>query len=125
MLTLISIGLIALSFILIFPEIAVSLIEKNGDVLTHAQREIFVKFFPFLGYFFLGLGLLFAIVSALLKKNNRKRSVIYELNKLIDEVIHYMDENVKEEKKKYEYFVDTISEIESSKEKHTQQDISI
>ena len=44
-----------------------------------------------------------------------------ELTKLTDEVIYYMHENVKEEKKKYEYFVDSIAEIEASKENTTQQ----
>ncbi len=121
LLTIISIGLIALSFTLIFSEFAISIIQKNGKVLTQTDREFMIEFFPYLGYFMLGLGLLFGIVSALLRKNNRKRSVIYELTKLTDEVIYYMHENVKEEKKKYEYFVDSIAEIEASKENTTQQ----
>jgi hypothetical protein len=124
LLTIISIGLILLSFTLIFSEIAISLIEKNGEVLTQGDRNDMVSFFPYLGYFILGLGFLFGIVSTLLKKNNRKRTVIYKLSKLIDEVIYYMNENVKEEKKKYEYFVDSIAEIETkNKENTTQQKI--
>ena len=37
--TIISIGLILLSFTLIFPEIAISFIERNGEVLTQTDRN--------------------------------------------------------------------------------------
>jgi hypothetical protein len=124
LLTIISIGLILLSFTLIFPEIAISLIGKTGEIMTQSDRNDMVETFPYYGYFILGLGFLFGIISVLLKKNNRKRTVIYELSKLTDEVIYYMNENVKEEKKKYEYFVDSIAEIETkNKENTTQQKI--
>jgi hypothetical protein len=121
LLSIISIGLILLSFALIFPEIAISLIEKTGETMTQNDRDDMVEIFPYLGYFILGLGVLFRIITALLKKNNRKRTVIYELSKLIDEVIYYMNENVKEEKKKYEYFVDSIAEIETKNKENTTQ----
>lgn len=123
LLTIISIGLILLSLTLIFPEIAISFIEKTGEILTQADRNDMIELFPYLGYFVLGLGFLFGIISSLLKKNNRKRTVIYELSKLIDEVIYYMNENVKEEKKKYEYFVDSVAEIEIKNKNTTQQKI--
>ena len=121
LLFIITIGLILLSFTLIFPEIAISLIEKTGKTMTQSNRNYMVEIFPYFGYFILGLGILFRIISVLLKKNNRKRTIIYELSKLIDEVIYYMNDNVKEEKKKYEYFVDNIAEIETKNKENTTQ----
>ena len=121
-LILISIGLIILSIILIFPEFAISIMENNGKVLSQAGRNKMIEIFPYLGYFILGLGLLLSSISYLLKKNNHKRSIIYKLSNLLDEIIKYMKENVKEEKKKYEYFVDSIAEIEAISNNNSNSD---
>jgi len=116
-LILISIGLFILAFTLIFPEFAISIIEKGGEVLSIDDKKSMVEIFPYLGYFILGLGIILGFIAFLLKKNNYKRTVIYKLSKLLDEIIKYMNKNVIEEKKKYEYFVDSIAEIEVNKKK--------
>ncbi len=112
-LNIVSFVLIIVSFALIFPDVAISIIEKNGEVLSYSTRSTLIEIFPYIGYFILGLVVLFISISVLLKKNNRKRTIIYELTKLIDEVILYMKRNVEEEKKKYEYFVDSVAEIKN------------
>lgn len=110
-----------LSFTLILPEHAINFIEGIGKVLSQIQNEKLTEILPYFGFFILGLALLFVFISYLLKKNNQKRSVIYKLSNLLDEVIEYMDNNVKEEKKRYEYFVDSIAEMEVAKKDNATQ----
>ena len=71
----------------------------------------------FLGYMFFGLALTSFYIGYLLKKNIRSRNNIFKLNKLIKEVIEYMETSSFDEKRKYEFYVDNLQEIENQKRK--------
>ena len=123
--TLITITLLLFGIGLLFPEQLIKLLEENGDMFNDSEKRELIIGLPFLGYFIISISILFGFVSSLLKKNINKRNTIYKLSKLLNEVINYMDENLKEDKKKYEYYVDSIAEIEDKKKesnnKTTQQ----
>jgi hypothetical protein len=46
------------------------------------------------------------IVGKIVKSNIAKRNVIFELSKLMEDVIGYMESSLQEDKKRYEHFVD-------------------
>ncbi len=62
-----------------------------------------------------GLAILFGSIGYLLKVNNKKRNSIYSLSELLEEVMDYMEKSSSEEKRKYEYFVDSLAEKQNMK----------
>lgn len=60
-------------------------------------------YFFFVGLFMAGL---FIIIGKALKSNIEKRNVIFKLSKLMEDVITYMDGSLKNEKERYEHFID-------------------
>jgi len=98
--------------LLLFPNSIIDIMKSNEMSLTQADQEEFLITSRFLAYFLLGLSSLFAFISYLLKLNNRKRNNIFNLSKLLEEVMTYMENSSNDEKRKYEYFVDSIAEKE-------------
>ena len=76
-------------------------LKLEGDLLFEVSK-----------YLAFGLSILFGFIGYLLKLNNRKRSNIYSLSKLLEEVMDYMETSSTDEKRKYEYFVDSLAEKE-------------
>lgn len=105
----------------LFPEQIIKIMVENGEYFSEQEKNNTVLMLPYLGYILISISVILGIISSLLKKNIRKRNTIYNLSKLLKEVIDYMGENVKEDKKKYEYFVDSVAEIESKKRNNTTQ----
>lgn len=114
-LVLITLSLVLLGMMFLFPEVIIEILRGNGETFSDQDRMDLMVIGPYIGWFFMLIAFLFGIVAWLLKKNIKKRNTIYKLANLVEEVIEYMDENVKEDKKKYEYFVDSIAEIENKK----------
>lgn len=112
---LITIVLLLFGIFFLFPEQIIKIMEENGEFFSEQEKNDTMLILPYLGYILISISVIFGIISSLLKKNIRKRNTIYNLSKLIKEVIDYMDENVKDDKKKYEYFVDSVAEIESKR----------
>jgi len=110
---LVTISLLIIGLFFVFPNQIISLIESNNDVINSTEKEDLKMILPFLGYILIGLSLILGFVSLLLKKNSVKRSVIYELSYLLDEVIGDMTKNLEDDKVKYAYFVDSIVDIGS------------
>lgn len=102
--------LIGVSFL--FPGYLIQLMNESEGNFIETEKNEFSLIAPYFGYVLISISILFGFISSLLKKNIRKRNTIYNLSQLVKEVIDYMDENVKEDKKKYEYFVDSSAEIE-------------
>lgn len=110
-----SVYIIGISFLLIglvsfFPYEILTFLESNGNLFSSEEKEAFTNLINISKYFFLSLSILFSFVGYLLKLNNQKRSYIYDLSILLEEVMDYMENSVTEDKKKYEYFVDSIAE---------------
>jgi hypothetical protein len=108
--TIICILLFLISLYFLFPTYLIQLMQEN-DVYYVKKNEL-IQVIQIIGITLIAFAILFAIIASLLKKNIRKRNVIYQLSQLIGEVIQDTHENVKEDKKKYEYFVDSIAETE-------------
>ncbi len=98
-----------------FPEHIIKIMEGSGEYFSEREKRDFILTTPYLGYVLISVSILFGFITSLLKKNIRKRNTIYNLSKLLNEVIDYMSENVKEDKKKYEYFVDSNADIDMRK----------
>lgn len=116
---IISFVLIILGVLCFFPEQFINLIESEGEQLTHFEKNEITDNFYILNYFFIGFGILLWFVSLLLKKNNKKRNTIHSLSKLLEEIMAYMESASEEEKRKYEYFVDSIAEKKQLKNNTT------
>lgn len=112
---LVAIALLLVGFLFLFPEQIIKIVEENGKYFSAQDRRDFILTIPYFGGVLISISILVGFLALLLKKNIQKRNTIYDLSKLITEVIGYMNHNVKEDKKKYEYFVDSIAEIESKK----------
>ncbi len=112
------ISLLLWGLLYFFPEEIV----KWSDCAVDEEKDLF-QILKFLSYFFISIAILFRFISSLLKKNIRKRNAIYDLSELLKEVIGYMEESVKEDKMKYEYFIDNlISTARNTKQDETKQD---
>lgn len=109
---IISFLLLIVGIIFFFPNDVLNFMESTGEPLSSIEKKEFTELFDFLKYFFIATALLFGFIGYLLKLNNKKRSNIYNLSKLLEEVMDYMENSAKEDKKKYEYFVDSIAEKE-------------
>lgn len=118
---LVTISLFLIGVIFFFPEQIINLLEENGEYFSKQDKIDFTLIVPCLGYVLISISILFGFISSLLKKNIKKRNTINDLAKLINDVIDYMGDNVKEDKKKYEYFVDSVAEIENRKNQNTKQ----
>ncbi|WP_282018101.1 hypothetical protein [Salegentibacter mishustinae] len=103
---------LAIGISLLFPNVIIDFMNSNGMNLSKSDKEEFLIISEFTAYFLLGLSSLFGFISYLLKLNNRKRNNIYNLSKLLEEVMSYMENSSNDEKRKYEYFVDSIAEKE-------------
>lgn len=114
-LIIISILFLIIGLICFFPEQVIRFLESEGEVFSISEKEDFILVFKALKYVFLGLYLLFGFISYLLKLNNKKRNTIHSLSRLLEEVMDYMENSSKEEKRKYEYFVDSLAEKERIK----------
>ena len=112
---LLTVSLFLIGIVFLFPEQLISFFENNGEYYSLEDKKNLVLILPYMGYVLISLSILLRFISSLLKKNIKKRNTIYKMSKLISEVIDYMDNNVKEDKMKYEYFVDSAAEIEIRK----------
>lgn len=63
-----------------------------------------------LGFIFLVLIVLLILTRYLLKVTNKKRNSLYQVSKLLKDVMAYMESSYTDEKKKYEYFIDSLFE---------------
>lgn len=77
----------------------------------------------YIGYICIVTSTLFILIIILLKKNAKKRNTIHKLSELVSEVIEYIETDTKEEKIKYEYFVDSMAETEYRKKSNENNSI--
>jgi hypothetical protein len=117
----VTIAVFSAGFLLLFPDKMIEIFEGKGIYFSTQMKLDFKEAAPYLRYILFSISLLFGSISILLKKNIKKRNTIHDLSKLINEVINYMDDNVKEDKKKYEYFVDSAAEIENRQKNNSTQ----
>lgn len=98
--------LIILSVCCFNSEWMISNMEATGETFTSQEREESLLMFQFLGFFFLIAALFFLFISYLAKANNKKRTLIYEQSKLLEDILEYLDNDIADQKKRYEVFVD-------------------
>lgn len=104
----IMIGILSLGFFLLmlmsyFPYEIIQRLELDFSQFEKINQDDFVQALSVLKYIFLFMALLFYALGRLIKKNAIKRNSIYQLSKLVDEVIDDMDLLVSSEKRRYEY----------------------
>lgn len=116
----IALGVLVLLFFVLgiacfFPDAIIDFVQTNN--LPYTQSEIIQmrQELNIFKYIFLGLAVFFWFIGVLLRKNNKKRNTIHSLSKLLEEVMDYMETSSAEEKRKYEYFVDSLAEKEQIK----------
>lgn len=83
--------------------------------MSRADRRDLIELMTYLSYILLALSALLLLVSYLLRVTNKKRTKIYELSQLLDEVMVYMERSSKDDKRKYEYFVDSLAEKQAAR----------
>ncbi|MCL3779252.1 hypothetical protein EMN47_02520 [Prolixibacteraceae bacterium JC049] len=109
-----SILLFILSIFLFFSEFTITLLEKYGNEFSLIEESNFIQFAPKGAILIFIISILLYLISFLLKKNTTKRNSLFELSNLITEVIDYMSKNIKEDKIRYEHFVDSSAEINNN-----------
>ncbi len=105
--------LIGVSFL--FPEQWLTFLQDKGKIISEAEQNELMLTFPYMGYFVISLSAIFWVIVFFIRRNSDKRKTIYKLEMLLTEIIGDMQHNNTEEKKKYEYFVDSVAEIEMKK----------
>ncbi|GGZ60850.1 hypothetical protein [Mesonia mobilis] len=107
---LLSLFLFALGVYCFFPGEFILLMEENGESFNSEEKNIIVLVFKALRYVFFSTAVVLYFVSYLLKLNNRKRNTIYSLSHLLEEMISFLDKSSKDEKIKYEQYLDYLAE---------------
>ncbi len=107
-----------------FPNEIIDSIESNNVVFSELNKKGITIFLSLSKFILLGLSILLAVLGYSLRLNNRKRNSIYSLSKLLEEVMGYMEVSANDEKRKYEYFIDSLAEKEKiEREKVSQQQV--
>lgn len=126
LLTILTVVFVLAGLFFLFPDLIIHFLEESGEFLTVQEKNNIVQTTSIIGMLLIVSGSSMGFLSIMLKKYKRKRNTLYDLSKLMKSVIGYMNENVKEEKKQYESFVDGIAHMNRSKEEYrrsTQQKI--
>lgn len=110
------IALFFISLVCFFPEQLIPFFENEGETLNTLEKQEITQVLMTLKYITLGTAIICFFISYLLKKNNQKRTTIYSLSKLLEEVMTYMETSSAEEKRRYEYFMDNLAAQEAVKQ---------
>lgn len=114
-LVLLAIVFLFLSVVCFFPEDLIRLIESDGIYFSLQEKEEIIFQLTVYKYLFICISGFLLFTGYLLKLNNQKRNSIYSLSILLKEVMTYMENSSTENKRKYEYFVDSLAEEEKIK----------
>lgn len=118
LLTVLTVVFVLAGLLFLFPELVTHFMEEPGEVLTIQEKNGIVQTTAIIGIVLIVSGSSMGFLSIMLKKYIRKRKRLHDLSKLMKSVIGYMNENVKEEKKQYESFVNGIAQMNRSKEEY-------
>ncbi len=91
-----------------FPEVYIDFMESGGDLLSNLEKQEARNNVMLKGVFALIIALILLLANVLLKRNKQKSQTVAELSKLVADVVNYMESSLKEEKKRYEHFVDEM-----------------
>lgn len=108
-----------------FPKQFLYFLGNNSEIQIYHENFSLDSSLPYIGALFLGLSILMMELSKLIKVNNAKRNTVYEMSKLLDDIILYMENTSVEEKQKYEAFMDTMSEHEIRRQREEKQSSTV
>lgn len=108
------IALLLITLTCFFPEQLISFLESEGETVSTLEKQEITQVLMTFKYITLSAAAVCFFISYLLRKNNQKRSTIYSLSKLLEEVMTYMETSSAEEKRRYEYFVDNLAAQEKA-----------
>lgn len=103
----------ALSILFFFPDKLIEFIGETDIFLGSGGKEAYYFIAQILAYGFMFFAFVAFYVNVLMKKNIRNRNKLYRMNELLVEMIKYMKEVSTDEKRKYEFYVDNLQEIEN------------
>jgi hypothetical protein len=103
---------VVISIMYFFPNWLIEIMESEGDSFTYLERQEFILEAKYIRYIFLGIAFSIWMVSKLIKANNKKRNKIFQLSDLLLDMTEYMESSLADEKKKYEFFVDNVVEMD-------------
>lgn len=114
-LALLAIVILILSVICFFPENLIEFLESDGTYFSFQEKKEIIYELNIYKYFFISISALLLFTGYILRLNNRKRNNVYSLSILLEEVMEYMENSSNDDKRKYEYFVDSLAEQEKIK----------
>lgn len=100
---MLSAGFFLLMLMSYFPYEIIQRLELDFSQFQKISQDDFVQFLSVFKYVFLFMALHFYALGRLIKKSAQKRNSIYQLSKLVDEVMDDMDLLLSSEKRRYEY----------------------
>jgi len=114
-LALLAVIILILSIICFFSGNLIDFLESKGEFISIQEKENAIYELNIYKYFFISLTIILVFTGYLLRLNNRKRNSVYSLSILLEEVMEYMENSSNDDKRKYEYFVDSLAEQEKIK----------
>ncbi len=114
-LSLLAILFLSIGIMCFFPEKLIVLLKPGGLYLSVTEQKETILMSDFCKYLFISISFLLFFTSYLLRANIQKRNNVYSLSVLLKEVMDYMESSANGDKRKYEYFVDSLAEQEKIK----------
>ncbi|WP_438962205.1 hypothetical protein [Nonlabens sp.] len=89
-----------------FPGAFITAMEESGEYLTQTDKEEISLLLLVIGLIIITLSLFHLFLAYVIKSNNKKRTIIFKLSGLLEEILEYQENDIKEQKKRYEVYVD-------------------
>lgn len=108
-LLLLSILTVSFSLIFFFPELIVTIIEKSTkSSLTQDSKTILLLNHNVFSYIFFSTSMVLFILTYTVNKNIKNRNYTFKLHQLTSDIISHLKDISKDEKTKYEAYVENI-----------------
>lgn len=108
-LLLLSILTVSFSLIFFFPELIVTIIEKSTkSSLTQDSKTILLLNHNVFSYIFFSTSMVLFILTYTVNKNIKNRNYTFKLHQLTSDIINHLKDISKDEKTKYEAYVENI-----------------
>lgn len=106
-LLLLSILTVSFSIIFFFPELIISIIEKSTkSSLSQDNKTILLLNHNIFSYIFFSTSIILFILTYTVNKNIKNRNYTFKLHQLTNDIINHLKDISKDEKTKYEAYVE-------------------
>jgi len=106
---IISILFFLVGIIFFFPNKLIEFLQQNGETFSKQEIIDFTESAIIFVFLFIGLSILTHLLAKFINLNVKKKNIIYKLSNLVEDTILYMNEKSKEDRIRYEEYVENIN----------------